>query len=343
MALDKLSVEEMVAQIDTAVNPEFVYQYEGSKYVPKEGKTLLIMGQTVEGITEYLEYYATEKIPAGWAAYWAVTEFVGVTSEDTNETNSSQHHQMLVDQFPNTVLQSAMWMVGKNDIDKKASEGKYDSVIQQYSAWVKSVNRPVYLRIGYEFDGMHNELEPDIYVKAYRHIVDFLRNDGVDNIAYVWHSYASKPYKDFKVSKWYPGDAYVDWVGISVFGHAYDNTDFGEYCDAVLELAKTHKKPVMIAESNPIKGIDIEDASAWQDWFVNFFSFCYNKNIKAISFINENWQRLTIDGIGEWKDGRLYNNDQVAKAWFLETNKERYLKQSPELFEELGYFKKTAK
>lgn len=205
------------------------------------------------------------------------------------------------------------------------------------------LNRPVYLRIGYEFDGMHNELEPDIYVKAYRHIVDFLRNDGVDNIAYVWHSYASKPYKDFKVSKWYPGDAYVDWVGISVFGHAYDNTDFGEYCDAVLELAKTHKKPVMIAESNPIKGIDIEDASAWQDWFVNFFSFCYNKNIKAISFINENWQRLTIDGIGEWKDGRLYNNDQVAKAWFLETNKERYLKQSPELFEELGYFKKTAK
>ncbi|MEM6686366.1 MAG: glycosyl hydrolase [Bacteroidota bacterium] len=336
MPTNELSIQDMVAQIDTTIDPEFMYEYEHTKFVPKAGKTLLIMGQTVEGITEYLNHFGEEQIPGGWAAYWAVTEFVGVTDAHTNETNSSQHHQMLVEQFPNTVLQSAMWMVGKDGIDKKASEGHYDHVLQQYSNWVKSLNRPVYLRIGYEFDGMHNELEPEIYIKAYRHIVDFLRNDGVNNIAYVWHSYASKPYKDYKVSDWYPGDDYIDWVAISVFGHAYDTT-FGKYCDAVMEFAKTHKKPVMIAESNPIKGIDPKDAAAWQDWFVNFFSFCYQKNIKAISFINENWQRLAIDGIGEWKDGRLHNNDQVANAWFLETSKERYLKQSESLFEELGF------
>jgi hypothetical protein len=29
--------------------------------------------------------------------------------------------------------------------------------------------------------------------------------------------------------------------------------------------------------------------SDWDQWFVNFFSFAYNKNIKAISFINEDW------------------------------------------------------
>lgn len=337
MTANERSIQDMVAQIDTTIDPDFVYAYEQTKFVPKDEKTLLIMGQTVEGITEYLEQYGDEKIPGGWAAYWAVTEFNGVIAAHTNETNSSQDHQMLVDQFPNTVLQSAMWMVGRSAIDKKASEGIYDEVIQQYSTWVKSLDRPVYLRIGYEFDGMHNELEPEIYVKAYRHIVDFLRNDGVTNIAYVWHSYASKPYKDYKVSEWYPGDDYVDWMAISVFGHAYNNTEFGEYCDAVLAFAKTHKKPVMIAEANPIKGIDSENPAVWEDWFVNFFSFCYQKNIKAISFINENWQRLHIPGISEWKDGRLHNNAQVGKAWFLETNKERYLKQSDTLFEELGY------
>jgi len=129
----------------------------------------------------------------------------------------------------------------------------------------------------------------------------------------------------------------VDWVGISVFGHAYGGSDFGPYCDAILEFAKEHKKPVMIAESNPVRGIPKEGTEVWDHWFANFFSFIYNKNIKAVSFINEDWPSTGIPGISEWKDGRLYNNTQVSKAWFRETNKDRYLKQSPALYEQLGY------
>ena len=195
------------------------------------------------------------------------------------------------------------------------------------------------MRIGYEFDGSHNELEPKEYVKAYRHIVDLMRAEGVDNIAFVWHSYASKPFKDYPISAWYPGDDYADWVGISVFGHAYSDSGFGSYCDDVLEFAKQHKKPVMIAESNPIHGIDNNSTEVWDQWFVNLFTFTYSKNIKAISFINEDWPRTNIIGISEWQDARLYNNEQVAKAWFEETNKDRYLKQSKDLYKQLGYIK----
>ncbi|MEJ6791377.1 MAG: glycosyl hydrolase [Lacinutrix sp.] len=148
---------------------------------------------------------------------------------------------MLIDSFPNIVIQSAMWMVGKWDITKKTKKGDYDKVIKQYAAWAKSTNRPIYLRIGYEFDGPHNQLEPKKYVKAYKHIVDLLREEGVNNIAFVWHSYASIPFKNYKLSSWYPGDDYVDWVGISVFGHAYGDADFGNYCNNVLEFAKQQK------------------------------------------------------------------------------------------------------
>ena len=167
-----------------------------------------------------------------------------------------------------------------------------------------------------------------------------MRSKGVDNVAFVWHSYASSPYKDYQLSAWYPGDEYVDWVGISVFGHAYAGDNFGADCDNVLEFAKQHKKPVMIAEANPIQGVEENNIEAWNNWFVNFFSFAYNKNIKAISFINENWPSTGITGISEWKDGRLYNNEQVSEAWFEETNKDRYLKQSSTLYEQLGYTKK---
>lgn len=335
----ELSIEEMVSQINTEVDPEFIYDYEQTKFVPPHGKTLLIMGQTVESISEYLDNFPDQKIPGGWSAYWGIPEFKGITESHKNETGTSQNHQMLVDKFPNTVMHSAMWMVGKWSIAKFAGNGEYDRVIKKYSIWAKSAKRPIYLRIGYEFDGPHNELEPKEFVKAYRHIVDLMRKKGVNNVAFVWHSYASKPFKDYPLSAWYPGDDYVDWIGISVFGHAYGGADFGPYCDTVLNFAKEHKKPIMIAESNPVKGIDKESTKVWDQWFVNFFNFIYNKNIKAVSFINEDWQKLSIQGISHWKDGRLYNNEKVSKAWFQETNKERYLKQSPELFGQLGYIK----
>ncbi len=337
-AIDQIA-EEMVARIRTDINPEFIYDYEDPKFVPPEGKTLLIMGQTVERITEYMDHFGHRPLPGGWSAYWGIPEFTGIAEKHKNETGASQNHQMLIDSFPNTIVQSALWMVGKWNVAQKAVNGDYDRVVKKYSAWAKKVNRPIYLRIGYEFDGPHNELEPREYVKAYRHIVDVIRAKGADNVAFVWHSYASKPFKDYPISAWYPGDNYVDWVGISVFGHAYGGTDFGRYCDNVLQFAKQHKKPVMIAEANPIKGINENNSDVWEQWFVNFFTFAYNKNIKAISFINEDWPRTKITGISEWKDSRLYNNEYVSRAWFKETDKARYLKQSTELYERLGYSK----
>jgi len=159
----------------------------------------------------------------------------------------------------------------------------------------------------------------------------------VDNIAFVWHSYAHKPFRDYPLSDWYPGDEYVDWVGISVFFQPYDGADPGPETDTVLDFARQHKKPVMIAEANPVLGIQQDNPDAWNKWFANFFTFTYSKNIKAISFINEDWARLAIDGISDWKDARLYNNEQIAKAWFTETRKDRYLRQASELFEQLGY------
>lgn len=330
----------MSFKIDTRVDPNFTYEYEGTRFVPPAGSCLLMMGQSVLSIKEYLASFPDQPLPAGWAAYWGITEFKGVTEYFLNEVNSDNDHQMLVDQFPNSVIQSALWMVGPNEICKNVPKGIYDHVIKQFAKWALSIAAPIYLRIGYEFDGIHNQLEPKEYVEAYRYIVNMIRSEGANNIAYVWHSYASEPYKNFDITAWYPGHSYVDWMAISVFGHAYDNTDFGVYCDRVMEVARDYKKPVMIAECNPVFGIEKEDSSVWEDWFVNFFSFVHNKNIKAISFINEDWQRLTIDEITDWKDARLYNNMKVAEKWFEEVNQSKYLKQSDLLFQSLGYSKK---
>ncbi|MEO9484573.1 MAG: glycosyl hydrolase [Ekhidna sp.] len=328
------------AQIKTSVDSAYIYPYEKTKYVPPVDKTLLIVGQSLSKINEYRAFTNDNNNPAGWSAYWAVTEFSGFKGPWTTSSGDTQDHHFLVKKFDNMVLHSAMWMVGKWEIAKKTSEGQYDNVIQKYARWAKKTDRPVYLRLGYEFDGPHNELEPREYIKAFRHIVDVIRKEGVENVAFVWHSYASTPYKNYALSEWYPGDDYVDWVAISVFFQPYDDIFNHKETNDVINFAKEKKKPVMIAEANPVNGIDKDDPKVWNGWFVDFFSFCYNKNIKAIAFINENWPRMNISGIGGWKDARLYNNAEVAEKWLIETRKDRYLKQSPELYQELGYRRK---
>jgi hypothetical protein len=336
-----VAIEEMVAKISTEVDPAFVYQYEKSKFVPHAGKTLLIMGQDSKTISEYMDSFSGRPVPGGWTAYWGITSMNGVdriNAEDIGKQYGYQNHQTLVDRFPDTVLQSGLWMVGMWDVLENAGNGKYNPVIRQFSAWAKTIDRPLYLRIGYEFDGNQNQMEPVDYVKAYRRIVDVIRAEGADNVAFVWQSYAAPTYQGYPLSAWYPGDDYVDWVGISLFGQMY-SPDLNKEASDVFNFAKAHRKPVMVAEASPINGIDKDNINAWNTWFVNFLSLTYRKNVKAISYINADWTSYPGFASLQWKDARLQNNQQLARAWFKETGKDRYLKQSAELYEQLGYIK----
>ncbi|MEL7372461.1 MAG: glycosyl hydrolase [Myxococcota bacterium] len=328
-------IAQLVAQIRTDVDPKYVYEFEGTKFVPPPGKTLLILGQTLGGIEEYVATFPDQPTPGGWAAYWGIPSMEGVTSTFLTDNGGRQNHDALVQQFPNTVLQSGLWMVGTWDVAKRTAEGEFDQVVRDFSAWAKRIGRPIYLRIGYEFDGPHNELDPTEYVQAYRRIVDIMRAEEVENVAYVWHSYASMPFEGHPLSAWYPGDDYVDWVAVSLFGHMYFSTP-NRFLDAVFDFARDKKKPVMIAEASPTNGVPPMGTYVWDTWFTNMFSLSYERNIKAISFINENWRRLNFPGTN-WADARLQNSDLISDAWFSETNKDRYLKQSPELFQELGF------
>ena len=332
-----LALSQKKGEIQTMVDTAYIYRYEKTRYVPPADKTLLIVGQSLRNINQYRAHINYTNYPAGWSAYWAVTEFAGFEAPWTTISGDTQYHGFLAEKFDDMVIHSAMWMVGKWGVGRKTIDGTYDEVIRKYCDWVKTVDKPIYLRLGYEFDGPHVQFEPSEYVAAYRHIVDLMRAEGVDNVAYVWHSYAAPPYKNYPVADWYPGDDYVDWVAISVFFQPYDDIFHHAETNAVLDFAKSKRKPVMVAESNPALGIPAKGNKVWNDWFVPFFSFCYQKNIKAIAFINEDWNRLSIDGIEEWEDARIFNNDKVTRQWFEEIGKDHYLKQSPDLYRLLQY------
>jgi len=296
-----------------------------SRFVPPEGKVLLIVGQDIQNIPAYTN--AIKIPPAGFSAYTSAEFAEGLGHADDNG-GGIQHAETLVDQYPDTVILLAIYMV---DMEEKVIGGDLDQSLDRIGNWIKSAKRPVYVRIGYEFDFPDNHYDPEKYIRSYRAIVDHFRSMGVDNAAYVWHSYADKinqPYLD-----WYPGDDYVDWFAISYFVQKHI------FMDQFVQLAKNHGKPLMIAEASPWYLSTSKSDEAWTKWFAPFFAFIRENDVKAVSYINCDWDKIPLFGSEGWGDSRVQSNVIVEKKWIEEITKDRYLKSSADLYRQLGFQK----
>ena len=234
--------------------------------------------------------------------------------------------------------------------------GEYDEHIAQLAHFLKMVEVPVWLRIGYEFDGAWNRGYEDSekYKTAYRRVVEKLRLANVANVEYVWQS-GTSPVDDVidggheDISKWYPGDEYVDWMGMSLFlsldekpvaEMEFEPPTQRDLMEEVLAFARARGKPVMIAEASP-QGYDlanrsnaniapiwdgkqkgdlkiISDQEIWENWFAPLFQYM-NENddvIRALAYINANWDAQPRWGKphaeGYWGDSRLEANSEIA-------------------------------
>jgi len=295
-----------------------------ARFEPPAGKILLIVGQNVEEIQAYLG--AAQVRPGGFMAYTSTQRMEGL-DEPSNQGDGTQYAQKLVNDYPDTVLQIGLYIV--DDCDHIA-KGERDDAIDRLGDWIQATKRPVFLRIGYEFDGPHNHYPPQDYINAYRRLVNRFRDRGIRNVAYVWHSYASKISQP--LDDWYPGDSYVDWVGISYFDQPQSQML------PAIQFAHEHQKPVMIAESSAWR-VQTRWPNAWNLWFAPYFKFIDANNIKAVSYIGSDWDSLNQFSGQKWGDTRLQSNPEILRRWLQETSQDRYLKSSPDLFRQLGYEK----
>jgi len=215
-------------------------------------------------------------------------------------------------------------------------DGNYDDEIRHLARFFSLVKGPVYLRIGYEFDGAWNQgyENPEKFKAAYIRIVDVLREAQADNFLTVWHAAAS-PYDDAidglheDITQWYPGDDYVDWMGSSWMMNPdetiqiesdYDPGTALEHTEELLAFARERKKPVMIAEATP-SAMDLnekfranataiwdgEPASGrvnmtndeiWEYWFEPLFELLEKNRdvIHALAYINVDWDSQEMWG-----------------------------------------------
>ena len=321
-----------------------------SAFVPSDGEALFILGQASEQhMRDYIEEVQGDPLPAGFAFY---------TSLSGNATaNDMGRHINFLRDYPNSTLQLAIW-TGERQwgtpgyyLDEILS-GEHDQNIITLAEACKSMNRPIYIRFGYEFDGWHNAYPPDKYIAAYRYFVDMMRDHGVTNVAYVWHSwgvgayYGSEDYPDLypelgraaTQELWYPGDDYVDWIAISVFGTGWGNLRTNTVIQYLLGLAEDHDKPLMLAESAAIKTTEQSDPN-WviqsTSWHANVFNFINNNNaVKAFTYINVDWEGDNPSST--WGDTRIQAASPAVQSYWL-NNVGSLLHANENLFETLGF------
>ena len=160
-----------------------------------------------------------------------------------------------------------------------------------------------------------------MYRLAFRKMVDtyhkkrrfwFYRN----KIEFVWHSWAASVPDKSALGSFYPGDNYVDMVGISVFSQLYPKSQLGsvDTVDLVLDFAKSHGKPVMIAESTVYGGIDSMD-DPWNDWFQPVLALIERNDVAMWSYINCDWTEQPMWQYAGFGDTRLSSNGTVMDLW----------------------------
>ena len=269
-------------------------------FLPENGKKWLLIGQDNKSVAEYMR--AIKMVPDGFMVYTSIQEMQGLI-EESDYGAGPQNFQELVGRYPKvSFLQVGLYMVGALE---DVVQGKLDGNIDRLSDWIKKSDKKIFLRIGYEFDLPENHYEPALYVKAWRHIVERMDRNQVKNVVYVWHSYAAS---SRKIEPWYPGDDVVDWCALSYFYAGAKNAQ-------ILEFAKIHQKPLMIAEATPRGMNSSKNPDIWSAWYQDFFDFIEDKNVQAICYINANWDDQPMWKNQNWGDSRIQTNPKLKKKW----------------------------
>lgn len=172
---------------------------------------------------------------------------------------------------------------------------------------LNTYNKPMFIRFANEMNVSPIGDEPEQYVQIFRNVANMIHE--YDNFAVVWSpndlGALDRPYELY-----YPGDEYVDWIGVSMYMIKYfqgnKNTQFkdsvyfmtGDYGYAtnrikpIMEFMEKNniKKPVMISEGGvPTNNKFGEDLSEWaKPRFDNFFWYLVMKypQIKLLNYFN---------------------------------------------------------
>ncbi len=208
----------------------------------------------------------------------------------------------------------------------------------------KYTDIPIFLRIGAEVNIWQNKADKDLYIQAFRKIANATRNIG-SNIATVYSVVHTSEWSiDF--DDYYPGDEYVDWIGVSAYANRYFGAKewpvseshnpivykAGDAADPVILISDVverygDRKPIMLAECGSAYYTRGEINSYHTDWAVTSLKRMYSMipivypQVKLIAYFNKNisYENNYYDLEGCFELKNAYN--EATKApWFIQNS-----------------------
>ncbi|WP_158289323.1 stalk domain-containing protein [Paenibacillus flagellatus] len=130
-----------------------------------------------------------------------------------------------------------------------------DAYLRQWARSAKAAGIPIFLRYASEMNGNWTAWsgDPAAYIEKFRIVANVMKAEA-PNVALVW-SPGDVP--KFNMASFYPGDEYVDWVGVSLYTEPYShgNPDVSMEANTPIERLEeiyslyADRKPVMLSES----------------------------------------------------------------------------------------------
>ncbi|WP_405870057.1 glycoside hydrolase family 26 protein [Streptomyces sp. NBC_00005] len=190
--------------------------------------------------------------------------------------------------------------------------GKSDAYIKKYATAVRRLNVPVVIDFADEFNGQWEKwgtkyVTPKQYVAAWRHIHETFIDAGASNVIWAWSPNIVNPVKSVKLEPYYPGDAYVDWVGLVGYWTIDEDNAFDSVFGPTIDQIRTFtKKPMILIETAAMAGerrrADIRNLFAGveaDDDMLGFIWFNYKKRadwrLEASPLALKEFKRLAAD------------------------------------------------
>jgi mannan endo-1,4-beta-mannosidase len=136
------------------------------------------------------------------------------------------------------------------------ADGQSDGYITKFADAVRALNLPVAISFGHEMNGNWypwgtDQTTASAFVAAWRHIHDLFIQAGASNVIWVWNPNIINPVPQVQLQPYWPGDAYVDWVGITGYFPTSGPETFATlYGPTMAEIKQFTTKPIIIAETS---------------------------------------------------------------------------------------------
>jgi beta-mannanase len=184
---------------------------------------------------------------------------------------------------------------------REIAAGRFDRYMRTAAGQAARWGRPILVRFAHEMNGdwyswgAHANSRRT-FIRAWRRLVRVFRREGADNVRFVWSPNADSEGLR-RIRGLYPGDAWVDWVGLSGFswGGPWDWEGARDIFQASYRtVTRMTKKPFMIAET--ATGETGGDKAEWIRWTFGS-DIPRMPRVRAVVWFNgrERWARWDVD------------------------------------------------